>query len=435
MEGSRTGTAGTRRTKALLLAAGRGTRLRPAAPGLPKCLVPILGRPLLDYWLDALAAAGLRDVLINTHHHAAQVRAHIAAAAAARGMAIREAHEPELLGSAGTVHANRSWAEDADEVLVAYADNLSTVDLAGLLEHHHSGQMPVTMALFRTPCPSSCGIATLDGRGRVTGFVEKPEAPASDLANAGLYVVEAAAWREIADMAAFDLGFDVLGRYVGRMQGVPVEGYHRDIGTPQALAAARADAPALFGGEAARAAVFLDRDGTLVELVHHLTDPADLRLIPGAGAAVARLGAAGYPVVLVTNQSVIGRGLLDAAGLEAVHDELRSQLAGAGAALDGIQVCPLAPRGDDPTLIEDAMRKPGPGLLLRAAREHGLNPDRSWMIGDSIADMLAGRHAGCRTILVRTGYGARTAAGDPAVDHVAADLAEAAAIIEREDAS
>jgi mannose-1-phosphate guanylyltransferase len=102
------------------------------------------------------------------------------------------------------------------------------------------------MALFHTPYPSQCGIATLDARSLVTAFVEKPKEPKSDLANAGLYVLDADLWREIADMNAFDFGFDVLPGLVGRMRGFVIDGYHRDIGTPEALSQAEADAPGLF---------------------------------------------------------------------------------------------------------------------------------------------------------------------------------------------
>jgi mannose-1-phosphate guanylyltransferase len=238
------------RAKALLLAGGLGTRLRPITETVPKCLVPVAGRPMLDYWLDALEKAGIGEVLLNTHHHRDQVREWIAQANATRSVQVTEAWEPELLGSAGTVHANRSWADDADEIVVIYADNLSTVDLARVLAFHRSHDDPMTMILFRTPYPKQCGIASLDDRGLVTAFVEKPEHPESDLANAGLYVVSGDAWREIADMGAFDFGFDVIPRFVGRMRGMPFDGYHRDIGNHEALAAANADAARLFGGEA-----------------------------------------------------------------------------------------------------------------------------------------------------------------------------------------
>lgn len=172
-----------------------------------------------------------------------------------------------------------------------------------------------------------------------------------------------------------------------------------------------------------KAAVFFDRDGTVIEQVHHLVDPADVKLIAGAGAAISALREHGYACVVVTNQSVIGRGKLDEAGLELVHAEMNRQLAAEGTVLDGIYFCPERPLQDDPTIIEHPDRKPGPGMLLRAGRELNLELDRSWMIGDAISDMLAGRNAGCKgSILVLTGYGTRVPPGSVGVDFTATDL-------------
>lgn len=229
------------KTRALLLAGGLGTRLRPLTETTPKCLIPLAGRPMLDYWLDALEAAGIDAALLNTHHLRDAVKTWLDAANAGRRVQISEAYEPELLGSAGTVAANRGWADGVDTVLVIYADNLSTIDLSAFLAFHEAHDDPFTMALFHAPNPRACGIATLDGDARITAFTEKPDEPPSDLANAGLYVLDAAAWREIADMGVFDFGFDVLPRFVGRMRGFVHEGYHRDIGTPESLAQANAD--------------------------------------------------------------------------------------------------------------------------------------------------------------------------------------------------
>lgn len=180
-------------------------------------------------------------------------------------------------------------------------------------------------------------------------------------------------------------------------------------------------------------AAFLDRDGTIIELVHHLTDPGDVRLIDGAGAAIARLKAAGIPVVIITNQSVIGRGKLTEAGLAEVHAEMNRQLAPFGAEIDDIYFCPLAPGIKDPTVIEDPMRKPGPGMLLQAAEELDLDLGASWMVGDTVSDMLAGQNAGCRTILVKTGYGSQFSHDKRAVTREAPSLTEAAEIILNED--
>ena len=181
-----------------------------------------------------------------------------------------------------------------------------------------------------------------------------------------------------------------------------------------------------------RAAAFLDRDGTIIEHVHHLNDPAQVRLIPGAAEAIRILQAFDYACVVITNQSVIGRGLLTVEGLERIHAEMHRQFAAHGVRLDGVFFCPIAPGVNNRSTMEHPDRKPGPGMLLRAAREMLLDISRSWMIGDMHSDMLAGRNARCRaTILVKTGKGVDVADGDPSVDHVAASLLEAAQLIAR----
>ena len=175
-------------------------------------------------------------------------------------------------------------------------------------------------------------------------------------------------------------------------------------------------------------AVFLDRDGTLIEHVHHLSDPAAVRLVDGAAEAIRELRMVGYVVVLVTNQSVVGRGMLTVDGLRRVHECLSSDLAEGGATLDAIYFCPVAPTDGGPAVIEHPDRKPGPGMLRRAACDLSIDLSRSWMVGDTIGDMLAGRHAGCKgNVLVRTGpewRGAREEA-----DYVVEDLPSAARLI------
>jgi D-glycero-D-manno-heptose 1,7-bisphosphate phosphatase len=171
-----------------------------------------------------------------------------------------------------------------------------------------------------------------------------------------------------------------------------------------------------------RAAVFLDRDGTINEEVNYLDDVENLRLIQGAGQAVHLLNQAALPAILVTNQSAIGRGYLTTARLNELHRELARRLAGYDAHLDAIYYCPHRP--DEGC----ACRKPQPGLLEWAAEEHGLDLSRCFLIGDKASDLEAGRRAGCRTVLVLTGYGAEQRAAIEArtpPDSVARDLLEA----------
>jgi D,D-heptose 1,7-bisphosphate phosphatase len=153
-----------------------------------------------------------------------------------------------------------------------------------------------------------------------------------------------------------------------------------------------------------RPAVFLDRDGTLNIDRSYVTSPDQLDLLPGVADALMRLQTAGFACVVVTNQSAVGRGMMTAADLVCVHDEMNRQLALDGVTLDGIYACPFGPSSDDKLVAEHPDRKPAPGMLLRAAAELNLDLARSWMIGDTLRDILAGQRAGCRgCIMVRTG--------------------------------
>jgi D-glycero-D-manno-heptose 1,7-bisphosphate phosphatase len=156
-----------------------------------------------------------------------------------------------------------------------------------------------------------------------------------------------------------------------------------------------------------RPAVFLDRDGTLIEEVNYLAHPDQVRLLPGAAEAVARLNGLGIPVVVVTNQAGVARGYFPASRVAEVHARLDALLRADGARIDGYYVCPHHPTaGVGAYRIDCACRKPSPGLLRRAAAELGLDLGRSCMIGDKGSDLEAGARAGCRPVLVRTGYGA-----------------------------
>ena len=180
-----------------------------------------------------------------------------------------------------------------------------------------------------------------------------------------------------------------------------------------------------------RPAAFLDRDGTLNREVDYLCRPEDLQLLPGAAEAVVRLREAGFAVVVVTNQSAVARGFITEADLEEIHGEMRRQLNRAGAEVDGIYYCPHHPdQGNAPYRTVCDCRKPKPGLLLRAASELDLDLGRSTMVGDKIADLQAGWNAGCRAVLVLTGYGEKMRAqADPKtlsrIDYVAKALPDA----------
>jgi D-glycero-D-manno-heptose 1,7-bisphosphate phosphatase len=175
-------------------------------------------------------------------------------------------------------------------------------------------------------------------------------------------------------------------------------------------------------------AVFLDRDGTIIEDRGYITVPDMVALLPGSAQAITDLRARGWKVVVVTNQAGVAKGLMGEADLQQVNLRMVAMLGAEGAVLDAIYCCPHHPEGSVPEYAVDCdCRKPRPGLLEQAAREHGFDLSRSVLIGDSLRDLQAARAAGTGAVLVLTGNGAKTAAQDHGADHVARDLADAAA--------
>jgi len=217
--------------KAFLLAAGLGTRLRPLTNSVPKCMVPIDGKPMLYHWFQLLKSHDICEILINLHHLPHIVREYVQDYNSSHPeVRIKLYYEPELAGSAGTIKANAQWIENEDEFLIAYADNLTNVDLTMLTQFHRSRRPILTMGLFHSDYPEGCGIAELDTDGLIVNFVEKPRNPVSDMANAGIYVADPALVDYVPHGFA-DLGHDVLPKLTGKMYGCEVEGYLRDIGT------------------------------------------------------------------------------------------------------------------------------------------------------------------------------------------------------------
>ena len=228
--------------KAFLLAAGVGSRLRPITDTIPKCMVPIDGQPMLDIWLDAFDRAGVNEVLVNVHHLPDVVRRHLEARVGTP--TVRTFFEPELLGSAGTLAANRDWINGDETFLACYADNLTDFDLSSLVQAHRENGAIATLTVFHSERPSAGGVVELDATGTVVGFEEKPANPVSDLANAGMYAFHPSVLDELGGPPPRDIGYDLLPRLVGRAKALAVKGYFRDIGTINAYEQAQLEWPA-----------------------------------------------------------------------------------------------------------------------------------------------------------------------------------------------
>lgn len=229
--------------KAFLLAGGDGTRLRPITNSIPKCLVPIREQPLLGIWLELCRASGIDEVLINLHSHAEAVRQFVAQRD--YGLSVTLFDEPQLLGSAGTIAANRKWVESEPYFWVFYADVLTNMNLAAMLAFHRNLDVAATLGLYKVSNPAQCGIAQVDEGNLIRSFLEKPKEPAGNLAFSGVMIGTADLLDEIPPTIPADLGFHVFPRLIGRMAGYVSEEYLTDVGTLPSYEAAQNSWPGL----------------------------------------------------------------------------------------------------------------------------------------------------------------------------------------------
>ena len=230
--------------RAMLLAAGLGTRLAPLTNTVPKCLVPIAGRPLLDYWIQLLSHGGIRDILINLHYLPEQVRAHVSGSSYSVNISL--VHERELLGTGGTIRNNRDFLKGGPGMVI-HADNLSVFAVPDFVNRFKTrgSHIEITMMTFFTDTPQSCGIVELDDDGTVMAFHEKTARPPGNLANAAVYIFSPRVVDFIAGLGKdkVDISTEVLPHFLGRINTYNNTVYHRDIGTPESLRAAEQEFP------------------------------------------------------------------------------------------------------------------------------------------------------------------------------------------------
>ncbi len=296
--------------KAFLLAAGLGTRLRPLTDKTPKCLLPLGGKPLLQIWLELLGRHGVEEVVINTHWHHEKVEVFVEGQVNSYSLLVNAGiknnagmlecwnagimntevrgqrseiggqgktevrerqrsevrrkmkderekikdkpniklfHEPKLLGSGGTLLANREWVANGKHFFILYGDNLTNVNLSKMYEFHLGHGLPFTLGVFRADEPERCGIAEIDEDGLVVDFVEKPDKPKSDLAAAGIYVADQRIFDFFPEnselIRPLDLGFHIIPNLVGKMRAYYIEEFLMDIGTVDSYEKAQAIYP------------------------------------------------------------------------------------------------------------------------------------------------------------------------------------------------
>jgi mannose-1-phosphate guanylyltransferase len=239
--------------KAIILAGGLGTRLRPLTDTVPKCLVEVCGKPILEWWFDLLSRNGVTEFLINTHHLPELVEAFVAKKSIEYNLLPTIFREKELLGSLGTLLANRDYFQNQQDFLVVYADVLTDLNLSELLAFHRSRHSRLTIGLVRMPNPESRGIVTINDAGLVESFIEKPKQPKSNLANGGVYVMtpEVIPAANPSNAEILDIGKHLLQMATpdSNYYALEFDCYLRDIGTLESLKLAQLEWSGLKAGK------------------------------------------------------------------------------------------------------------------------------------------------------------------------------------------
>lgn len=432
--------------QAVILAGGKGTRLRDRLGDLPKPMIPIGGRPLLEHQVELARQHGFTDLVLFVCHRADLIQDHFGDGTA-WGVRIRYVVEREPLGTAGAVLAGAALL--AERFLVLYGDTMVNVELQRLWNAHLAAQVDATLLLHPNNHPLDSDLVEIDERSRVTAFHNRPHPEGryfQNLVNAGLYVLEkgpllATVQAGNAGAGPLDFGRDIfpLMLRAGRtLLGYNSPEYIKDIGTPSRydrVCAEHANGTILRSSLAVpQRAVFLDRDGTLIVDRDGLRSPEGLEILPTVPQAIQKLNHHAWRAVVVTNQPVIAKGWCTEAGLQDIHRKLETLLGLEHAYLDRIYYCPHHPdrgfAGERPELkIHCDCRKPGIGMIEQAARDLNIDLRQSWLIGDTTTDLQTARNAGLRSILVQTGAAGRDNKYEAQADHVCATLAEAVDLI------
>lgn len=401
--------------QALILCGGKGTRLGERALHLPKPLIPVGGRPVLDHIMDVLQAAGINrfilaagylgDVIANHYRDHPRTDCNIEVMI-----------EPTPRGTAGAVQ----FASDQldEDFVLAYGDIFSDFDLRPMLAAHAQHGPLGTLLVRASDHPWDSDLIAQTETGQVREFIHRHEPGRlyHNVANAAFYILSKKVLPYIPTDRSSDFGADIFPAIlrqngVLRTYALPEEGFVKDMGTPDRLAAVEQYLQERTLARAATATpqpittVLLDRDGVLNIDSDLIDQVGRLELIPGSAEAVALLNRAGIHCYVITNQPVIARGLCTEEILHQIHARLQREVAQAGGKLEAIYYCPHHPETHHADGIAELRRgcrcrKPSPGLIFRAQSEHGFDLAGAVMVGDRATDLRAGRAAGIRTILV-----------------------------------
>lgn len=427
--------------KLVIIAGGKGTRMGSAAAEMPKPMLRVGDKPVLEHQIGCARENGITDIIILTGHLSEIIETHFSSNSF-EGMNIACRREPFPMGTAGCLRLLE--ADLNEDFLVIYGDVMADLHMEPMIRRHRDSGACATLMVHPNDHPFDSDLLDIDGEGRITGLYPKPRPERGyyrNLVNAGFYVLSPDILKYIADNGAQDFGRDVFPRLFrdrAGLYGYLSSQYIKDMGTPERLREVTYD---LLSGRIRRlnaknrqAAVFLDRDGVLNREVNFLSRPEELELLPGVDKAIRKINKSGILAIVASNQPVVARGECSLEGLREIHNKLESLLGNAGAYLDRIYFCPHHPdRGFEGEMPEYKIacdcRKPQPGMLLQAMNDCNIDPAKSFMVGDSTADIQAGKSAGVRAILLKTGYGGADGRFQARPDAICSDLEEAVDII------
>ncbi len=420
--------------KAIILAGGKGTRLGVLTKDLPKPMVPLLGKPLVEYQVELCKRYGLSEIIFIVNHLKQPLIDHFGDGCDF-GIKISYFEESEPLGTVGGIKEIEHLL--TEDFLILYGDVLVDMDLNRLFKFHREKQSEATLVVHPNDHPYDSDLVELDENERVTAVHPKPHNADTyyhNMVNAATYVFSPKVLTHLENGVKADFGKNIFPQLIDkiRMFGYNTTEYLKDMGTPERLEQVSADIQS--GKVAARnlenkqCCIFLDRDGVINPDYDLIARTEDMELYPWSAAAIKRINKSNFISVVTTNQSVVARNLTDLQGLGEIHKKMESLLGAEGAKLDEIKFCPHHPdggfEGENPAFkIVCDCRKPKAGMHLEAAAQFNIDLSNSYMIGDSERDTGAGKAAGCTTIGVRTGHGQKKSLLEP--DYMFDNLAEA----------
>ena len=427
--------------KVVILAGGKGTRLGRQSEKIPKPMVIIGDRPLLEHQILLCRRYGLNDIIIITGHLSDYIERYFGDGSD-RGVRITYFRETQPLGTTGGI--KELEADLQDDFIVLYGDVMLDINLLSLVDFHQKKRSDCTLVVHPNDHPFDSDLVEIDARQKIIAFHAKPHPPEllyRNLVNAAAYVLSPRIFPFITKGVKADFGKDIFPRILTELNlfGYITAEYIKDAGTPERLAQVTHDHQngriRHFNNENRRKAVFIDRDGVINREVGLLHTIRDFELLPGTCQAIRSLNASDYLAVVITNQPVVARNLCSVSQLEAIHKKMEMLLGEQHAKLDAIYYCPHHPdRGypgeNEAYKIDCTCRKPKPGMVMQAAADFNIDLTASFFIGDSARDIQCGKNAGTRTVGVRTGYGCIDATIEP--DYFFDDLQESVHFITHE---